>query len=47
MAAESLENVANAIKKMSEVATAHLQRPSLQPAKDAMSCLVCKGMEKR
>ncbi|CAL8310947.1 unnamed protein product [Gadus morhua 'NCC'] len=44
VAAESLENVANAIKKMSEVATAHLQRPSLQPAKDAMSCLVCKAV---
>ncbi|CAL8391824.1 unnamed protein product [Arctogadus glacialis] len=44
VAAESLENVANAIKKLSEVATAHLQRPSLQPAKDAMSCLVCKAV---
>ncbi|XP_056466622.1 uncharacterized protein LOC130405521 isoform X5 [Gadus chalcogrammus] len=47
VAAESLENVANAIKKLSEVATAHLQRPSLQPAKDAMSCLVCKEISKK
>ncbi|XP_063048741.1 uncharacterized protein LOC134442619 [Engraulis encrasicolus] len=44
VAGEGLENIAKAMRHLSEVASAHLQRPSLQPAKEAMTCLVCKAI---
>ena len=43
-AAEGLQAVSESIRHLSEVAESHLPRPGLQRAKEAIACLVCKGM---
>lgn len=43
-AAESLQGISDSINQLSEMARNKVAGADLQPAKEAFTCLVCKGM---
>lgn len=45
-AAESLQGISDSIHQLSEMARCKVKNSDVQPAKEAFSCLFCKGMKR-